>query len=624
MKHLPAPFRLFIPLGLALAVAAGCFAAGCLADGQLQSGEEIQGPDSVLYGTYSPGPSNQQNPAVLKQQEEFDQLTEELFLTEVSGNTITLHYTLADPESLGISRPAPSLGSVSLGQSQSALREMLNLKQELSGMDPDSLLPDQLLTWKILNSYLNTQLSANGLELYDQPLSSSIGIQAQLPILLCEYSFYSRQDVEDYLGLLADMDRYFGELLAFEQQKSAAGLGLCDASIDRIGTSCQAYLGEGGQSFLTDSFRTRLDELSDLTDEKKQDYMVRHQEAIKQYFIPAYEHLYEGLMQFKGSGGNDKGLYYLPQGRQYYEYLVKSSTHTSYGTVEELRDAIALRMTQDLTAMEEILTKDPDLAQEASSYAFSLTEPGAILEDLKQQCAADFPQIPQCSYTVKEVPQALEASLSPAFYLTVPLDRPQDNSIYINPGSTSSSRNLYTTMAHEGWPGHMYQTQYFNQTGACNLRKLLSFSSYTEGWATYVEYYAYRLDNGLAPGLGELLAHNSSFTLALYALLDINIHYEGWDLEQMGSFLNQFFSISDEEVISTIYYDIAENPANYLEYYTGYLEISNMEKEARESLKDSYSPLSFHTFLLDMGPAPFDVIWEEFEGWVASEIALGM
>lgn len=106
----------------------------------------------------------------------------------------------------------------------------------------------------------------------------------------------------------------------------------------------------------------------------------------------------------------------------------------------------------------------------------------------------------------------------------------------------------------------MYQTQYFNQTGACNLRKLLSFSSYTEGWATYVEYYAYRLDNGLAPGLGELLAHNSSFTLALYALLDINIHYEGWDLKQMGSFLNQFFSISDEEVISTIYYDIAENP----------------------------------------------------------------
>lgn len=608
MKRLPAPLRFILPLGLALAVAAGCLAAG-----RFRNGENSQGPDLVLQGTYAP------NPAILQQQEEFDQLAEDLFRSEVSGNTITLHYTLADPEALGISRPAPSLGSISLKQSSSALREMLNLKQRLLEIDPDSLKPEQLLTWKILNSFLTVQLSANGLELYDQPLSSSIGIQAQLPILLCEYAFYNRQDIEDYLGLLTDMDRYFGEILAFEQQKSAAGLGLCDASIDRIGTSCQAYLEEGGQSFLTDSFRMRLESLSELTDEEKQDYTARHEEAIRQHFIPAYENLYEGLLQLKGSGGNDKGLFYLPQGRQYYEYLVRSSTHTSYGTVEELRDAIALRMAQDLTAMEEILTKDPSLSRKASSYSFSLTEPEEILEDLKQQCSDDFPQIPQCSYTVKEVPQALEDSLSPAFYLTVPLDRPQDNSIYINPGSTSSSRNLYTTMAHEGWPGHMYQTQYFNQTDACNLRKLLSFSSYTEGWATYVEYYAYGLNNGLAPGLGKLLAHNSSFTLALYALLDIKIHYEGWDLEQMGSFLNQFFSIHDEDVISAIYYDIAENPTNYLEYYTGYLEISNMEKEAREALKDSYSPLKFHTFLLDMGPAPFDVIWEEFEGWVEAE-----
>ncbi len=613
MKRLPAPLRFILPLGLALAVAAGCLAAG-----RFRNGENSQGPDLVLQGTYAP------NPAILQQQEEFDQLAEDLFRSEVSGNTITLHYTLADPEALGISRPAPSLGCISLKQSSSALREMLNLKQRLLEIDPDSLKPEQLLTWKILNSFLTVQLSANGLELYDQPLSSSIGIQAQLPILLCEYAFYNRQDIEDYLGLLTDMDRYFGEILAFEQQKSAAGLGLCDASIDRIGTSCQAYLEEGGQSFLTDSFRMRLEGLSELTDEEKQDYTARHEEAIRQHFIPAYENLYEGLLQLKGSGGNDKGLFYLPQGRQYYEYLVRSSTHTSYGTVEELRDAIALRMAQDLTAMEEILTKDPSLSRKASSYSFSLTEPEEILEDLKQQCSDDFPQIPQCSYTVKEVPQALEDSLSPAFYLTVPLDRPQDNSIYINPGSTSSSRNLYTTMAHEGWPGHMYQTQYFNQTDACNLRKLLSFSSYTEGWATYVEYYAYGLNNGLSPGLGKLLAHNSSFTLALYALLDIKIHYEGWDLEQMGSFLNQFFSIRDEDVISAIYYDIAENPTNYLEYYTGYLEISNMEKEAREALKDSYSPLKFHTFLLDMGPAPFDVIWEEFEGWAAGEMSSGL
>ena len=134
-----------------------------------------------------------------------------------------------------------------------------------------------------------------------------------------------------------------------------------------------------------------------------------------------------------------------------------------------------------------------------------------------------------------------------------------------------------------------------------------------------MEYYAYGLDNGLAPGLGDLLRHNSAFTLALYALLDINIHYEGWDQQRMGEFLNQLFSISDPAAVSNIYYDIAENPANYLEYYVGYLEISDMEKKAKEALKDSYSPLKFHTFLLELGPAPFDVVREYFEEWVAGE-----
>ena len=596
--------RLIVPLILAAALFTGCAAFRGFPPFSLR--EE---PQPVRHETYEP------NPAAIALQERFDDLAEELFIREVSGNTITLHYTLADPESAGIERPAPSLGSFSVESSQAALRETLNLKQELLKIDQTALRQDQLLTWQILNSCLDTQLSSQGLELYDQPLSSSIGIQAQLPILLSEYSFYNRRDVEDYLGLLSSIDQYFGELLAFEQEKTAAGLGLCDASINRIGASCQAYLADGGLGFMTESFASRLNDLTDLTEEERQEYIGRNQEAVSQHFIPAYQNLYQGLMGLKGTGGNDKGLCYLPRGREYYEYLVKSSTHTSYPTVAELKNAILLRMTQDLKAMEQILSDHPELAEQAASYSFSLTRPEEILEDLKVQCALDFPQIPDCDYTVKQVPKDLEASLSPAFYLTTPIDRQQDNSIYINPGSTNV-RNLYTTMAHEGWPGHMYQTQYFGQSGACNLRKLLSFPSYTEGWATYVEYYSYGLDNGLAPGLGELLKHNSSFTLALYALLDIQIHYEGWESNQMGEFLGQFFSITDSSLLSTIYYDIAENPTNYLEYYTGYLEISNMEQEARETLGDSYSPLEFHKFLLDLGPAPFDVAWEWFEEWM--------
>ena len=92
-------------------------------------------------------------------------------------------------------------------------------------------------------------------------------------------------------------------------------------------------------------------------------------------------------------------------------------------------------------------------------------------------------------------------------------------------------------MAHEGYPGHMYQTNYFNQHNTCNLRNVLDFQGYIEGWGTYAEYYAYTLDHGMEEQVGELLQHNAAFTLALYALLDINIHYEGWDMDQVNDYL---------------------------------------------------------------------------------------
>ena len=275
------------------------------------------------------------------------------------------------------------------------------------------------------------------------------------------------------------------------------------------------------------------------------------------------------------------------------------------------------QMLKDLKAMNALLTKDPSLADQMYSYSFKLTDPNQILEDLKEQCARDYPPIDDCSYTIKQVPKALEGTLSPAFYLTVPLDRPEDNSIYINGGSTNSQKNLYSTLAHEGYPGHMYQTQYFNKHNTCELRKLLSFTSYSEGWATYVEYNSYSLDNGLSPELGQLLQHNSAFTLALYAMLDINIHYEGWDLNKVQEYLEQYFQINDTSIISTIYYDVAENPANYLEYYVGYLEIANMQEMAKNQLGAGYTDLGFNTFLLDMGPAPFTVIRNYFEAWLA-------
>mgnify|MGYP000739012578 FL=1 len=278
---------------------------------------------------------------------------------------------------------------------------------------------------------------------------------------------------------MSSIDAYYDSLIAFETERAQADLGMCDTVIDNIIRSCNAYLIDADHSFMAETFSSRLDEMGGLSDQEKADYKAKNKKAIDEHFVPAYERLISGLESLKGTGSNDKGLYYYPEGRKYYEYLVNASTGTSYSDVSALKQAINKQMSKELAAVNQLLSDDPSLGDKLDSSPFTLTEPKDILEDLKAQSQADFPPVNDCNYTIKNVPKTLEGFLSPAFYLTVPIDRPEDNSIYINNQSTDAG-SLYTTMAHEGYPGHMYQTNYFNQHNTCNLRNVLGFPGRTQ------------------------------------------------------------------------------------------------------------------------------------------------
>ena len=618
--------RLFAALLLSLSLITGC--AGGSASSQTAdptSASAGQGVDLSADADNPSGQADEEEPSAESTQDAraaqdaFDQFTEDLFREEAAASLLTLHYTVAEPAAYGITGYDRTLGTVSPEDSQESVSEAKELLDELEGMDSRVLREDQRLTYTILSSYLDYLLAGDGLELYDQPLSSSLGIQAQLPLLLAEYAFYTPQDVEDYLSLLSSIGTYYDSILAFERQKSEAGLGMSDGAIDRVIASCSAYLLDAEHSFMAETFDERLEGLEGLSESEREAYSERNRQAINEAFVPAYQSMIDGLTALKGTGENDQGLSHFPDGKKYYEYLVNLYTGTSYKDIPSLKQAIHGRMAADLMAAGRYLEKDPSLADQASNYQFALTDPEAILEDLASQCQEDFPPIGEYTCHIKDVPKALEGILSPAFYLTVPLDRPEDNSIYINNGSTDAFQQLYTTMAHEGYPGHMYQTLYFNSSNTCNLRKLLSFTSYTEGWATYVEYYAYGLDNGLHPDLAQVLRYNSSFTLALYAAMDIYIHYDGWSMEQIGDYLETIIGISDPEVTAEVYYQIVDNPVNYLEYYVGYMEIMDMREQAEETLGNDFSALEFNRFLLDIGPAPFRVIKPYFNEWLVEQ-----
>ena len=256
--------------------------------------------------------------ALAAAREAFDQYTENLFKQEASQSLLTLHYTLADPESYGITDYDRTLGTASAEDTRKDLEEAKQIKADLEAMDTRLLSKDQLLTYTILSSYINTLLSSDGLELYDQPLFTTLGIQSQLPILLSEYTFYRKQDVDDYLSLLSSIDAYYDSLIAFETERAQADLGMCDTVIDNIIRSCNAYLIDADHSFMAETFSSRLDEMGGLSDQEKADYKAKNKKAIDEHFVPAYERLISGLESLKGTGSNDKGLYYYPEGRKYY------------------------------------------------------------------------------------------------------------------------------------------------------------------------------------------------------------------------------------------------------------------------------------------------------------------
>lgn len=552
----------------------------------------------------------------------FEELTGDIFRENAASSILDRHYLMAEPENFNLSKPESLYGNADLEGLQKSSDAIAGYLDRLNAIDPDSLSPEDQLDYQILKAYLETESTCQGLELYAQPLAPTIGVQAQLPILLAEYEFYREEDIDDYFSLLEGLGAYFDQILSLEQEKASQGLMMSDDAIDRVLDSCEPYLDSSENCVLASTFLERLDRLNGLDSAKKEDYVRRHEELIRTAFVPAYEKLMEGLSGLKGSGKVQGGLCRYPDGREYYRYLVYSSTYTSCRDVTTLRKTIERRIERDFRELASIVTRRQDLLDSLPDVSFAFTEPHEILRHLMEQTALSYPA-PICEdYTIRYVPKALEPVLSPAFYLTPPIDRDGSNTIYINQGSASSGQDhLFTTLAHEGYPGHLYQTTYFLSTDPSPFRHLLSFGAYTEGWATYVEMESYQMDESLDQDLARLLALNSSITLGLHAYIDIMVNDQGWDISQIHNFITSYYDDPDQEFSAALYEAMVDNPSNYLEYYVGYLEFSDMREKAEEALGEAFDLMEFHRFLLDTGPAPFSVLRKGLERWIQEQNA---
>ena len=536
----------------------------------------------------------------------FSEFCTTLFREEMKSNTMNLHFTLKDPKAAGIDSYEITLGSLSGDSPHNQARQLKKLSEELKKYSHRSLKGKDRLTCRLLSDYISRQQNLAAYPYYDEPLTPSGGVTSQLPVLLAEFTFRNTRDIKDYLGLLSQMDTYFLGILDYEQKKADAGLFMSDEACLKVIEGCEVFTEHPDDNFLIDTFSNRLNAMDGLTDTQKNAYLKQHSKVLSDHVIPAYRQMIKGLTMLLGRGHNNWGLCNFPEGKAYYEAVVSADTGCD-DSVEDLFSQITKARREDLTFCQNLLEKNPKLASQSPKPDAALKEENAMLSRLQKEILTDFPAPPQTEVEICHVDPALSEYLAPAFYITAPIDDISHNRIYINDAKNDTDIYYFTTLAHEGYPGHLYQTICTSSYGAPEVRSLLNYPGYTEGWATYTEmqsfYYA-----GLDPDLASLLQHNQAATLSLYATADIGIHYFGWEKEKNAAFWSEY-GVDDTATVKRITDLILEEPGNYLKYYVGYLKFRQMREQLALENK-SFSVSAFHEAILRTGPSPFSVLEE--------------
>lgn len=552
----------------------------------------------------------------IKVQSQFENYLHDIFVEDMTSNSITLHFSLENPSEYGIEPIEPTWGDLNFTDISDDIKDVNDSYTELLTFDYDSLTYEQQLIYDILKLYLeNEKKGADGYLCYSAfaPMS---GVHSELPIIFSGYDFREQRDIEDYLQLLSTSYDYVKACCDYELARLDEGHALSVYSLKQVIEQCEEFINSNPNS-LRPVFEEDINNFEGLSQEEISNYLSKFDDAMKESLIPAYKLIIDTMntiIENKGTNSSEGGVCLQPGGKKYYEYLVRDNTGSSL-SVDELFEKIEDLQSKYLTKFLSMMALYPNLYSELSDYVYPTNEPTEMLELLIDALEEDFPSAVSDRFKINYVPESLQSMMNPAYYLVPPIDNYNVNNIYINNNPDYAHMNLFSTVAHEGFPGHMYQTNYFYSTEPHYFRSDLNFSGYTEGWAHYIENsYSYKYA-GMNKSLAKASEINGYMGFSIYCLCDIGINYYGWTLSETKDYVRQTFNL-DDATIEELFYTLADDPAVYLRYYVGASEIITLKETAMDTLGEGFDIKEFHRFLLEIGPCQFDVIADRMEDWM--------
>lgn len=572
----------------------------------------------LLSGTILFGCGQASTQTSLKQKK-FDRFLNSCFKEYAAENTVTLHFKLSNPSAHGIKVPvSPTYGDLSSDALKKNCSRSKELLQKLYTFPTSSLTKKQKLTWQIFQDYLNESIMNEKYILYSSPLGTN-GLQSEIPVTLSEYRLDNEKDIKDYLSLVNQVPELFTQILDFEQERRNAGLispsFVISDTIDQI----DQFLNASEENNpLIQSFEDRLTEVESLSKDQKASYIANNRLLVTDKVLPAYKSLKTSLQAYTNDSKNTSSkerLCEYKNGQDYYKFLLMSNVGTDFSP-EDCITILESQLKNTVKDISSLTTKNKDLYTEYLSATPALSAPKEIMNTLKNDSLIDFPEIKNISCQLKNVPDALSGTSACAFYLVPPIDSTKDNIIYINK-SRVDSNELFSTLAHEGYPGHLYQTNYFLTTNPSPLRTFLHCAGYDEGWGTYAQLYSYNfiefknVDEQTTKQLRQLYRDNDLLSLSLSSLCDLYVNYKNYDENALANYL-QTYGI-DKDSAQNLYRYVIENPTTYLSYSIGCYELDQLKQTMADSLGKAFKISDFHEAVLNVGSCNFSILRQEIE-----------
>lgn len=557
----------------------------------------------------------------LKEQQEFEQYLDDYFKDVVTDDTLTYNYTIRDGADYGLEEPEVTLGdpgmtAEEIGQDK---EEFEGWVKKLDAIDRSCLTEDQKLTYDVLDEYFEVSAGIfDNVYLYE-PFSPMRGLQANIATNFTDYQFDDKGDVERYIELLGQIPDYFAEYLDFEQEKSEKGYFMSDAVCDKVISQCKDFVADKENHFMVTTFNDNIDALDFLTDEEKAEYKEANKQAVVNSLLPAFENVAAVLSGLKGTGTNDGGICNYDGGKEYYEYLLKNFAGTAKSP-EEVIDMLDTELQKLMVSLYQYyLGNQAAYEYFAANYdsIFAETDQmtaSEMVDKMMETASEHYPDAGTINYKAEALDKNLETIMDDvlAYYMAPAIDDPDNNLIRVNGLHTDG---MWTTLAHEGYPGHMLQNAYYMSTDPEPVRTLMNFLGYKEGWAMYACYdslYYYEYEE---PEYGDTIAAlyqlNDEMSYLMMGRVDLGINYEGWTLQDTADYLTK--NGMDGSAAQELYTTMVGDPAVYQSYSTGYYEMKELRDYAEEKMGDDFDLKTFNTIILETGPCQFDILKEQVD-----------